>query len=99
MFPFIVFSLYFEDNTIINRDVFDTNFRKFENIYVGWGLKYVGEVYSPPIPPPPLMEYPSGSEITETLDPSPEEEQALKDDLEEQQAALEESEESEEDED
>ncbi|KAM4738623.1 radial spoke head protein 4 homolog A [Anableps anableps] len=70
--------------------------KKFENIYVGWGLKYVGEVYSPPIPPPPLMEYPSGSEIKEALDPTPEEEQALKDDLEEQQAALEEAEESEE---
>ncbi|KAM4575315.1 radial spoke head protein 4 homolog A [Fundulus diaphanus] len=69
--------------------------KKFENIYVGWGLKYVGEVYSPPVPPLPLKEYPSGSGITETLDPSPEEEQALKEDLEDQQAALEETEESE----
>uniref|UniRef100_A0A3Q2QPP9 Radial spoke head component 4A n=2 Tax=Fundulus heteroclitus TaxID=8078 RepID=A0A3Q2QPP9_FUNHE len=69
--------------------------KKFENIYVGWGLKYVGEVYSPPVPPLPLKEYPSESGITETLDPSPEEEQALKEDLEDQQAALEETEESE----
>uniref|UniRef100_A0A3Q2CXW7 Uncharacterized protein n=1 Tax=Cyprinodon variegatus TaxID=28743 RepID=A0A3Q2CXW7_CYPVA len=36
---------------------------KFENIYIGWGLKYIGEVYSPPIPPLPQKEYPSGSEI------------------------------------
>uniref|UniRef100_A0A096LWE2 Radial spoke head component 4A n=1 Tax=Poecilia formosa TaxID=48698 RepID=A0A096LWE2_POEFO len=73
--------------------------KKFENIYIGWGLKYVGEVYSPPIPPPPLMEYQNGPEITEGLDPTPEEEQALKEDLEEQQAALEEAEASEDDED
>ncbi|XP_008406405.1 radial spoke head protein 4 homolog A isoform X2 [Poecilia reticulata] len=73
--------------------------KKFENIYIGLGLKYVGEVYSPPIPPPPLMEYQNGPEITEGLDPTPEEEQALKEDLEEQQAALEEAEASEDDED
>ncbi|XP_026201856.1 radial spoke head protein 6 homolog A isoform X2 [Anabas testudineus] len=59
--------------------------KKFENIYVGWGLKYAGEGYSPPVPPPPQKEYPSGPEITEALDPSLEEEQALKDALEDQQ--------------
>ncbi|KAK2815991.1 hypothetical protein Q5P01_026458 [Channa striata] len=63
--------------------------KKFENFYVGWGLKYAGEGYSPPVPPPPEKEYPSGPEITETLDPSLEEEQALKEALEEQQAAQE----------
>ncbi|MEQ2310683.1 Radial spoke head protein 4 A [Ameca splendens] len=73
--------------------------KKFENIYVGWGLKYVGEVYTPPGPPLPLNEYPSGSEITELLDPSPEEEQDFKELLEEQEAVLEETEESEDDED
>ncbi|XP_062250705.1 radial spoke head protein 4 homolog A-like [Platichthys flesus] len=74
--------------------------KKFENIYVGWGLKYAGEGYSPPLPPQPQREYPSDSEITEALDPSLEEEQALKDVLEEHQDALEELEDTdEEDED
>ncbi|KAM7012159.1 radial spoke head protein 4 homolog A [Tautogolabrus adspersus] len=70
--------------------------KKFENYYVGWGLKYGGEGYSPPVPPLPQKEYPSGPEITESLDPSLEEEQALKEALEEQQAAQEEVEESDE---
>lgn len=61
--------------------------RKFENIYVGWGLKYAGEGYRPPIPPVPQKEYPSGPEITEALDPTLEEEEAFKEFLEEQQAA------------
>ncbi|KAM9357986.1 radial spoke head protein 4 homolog A [Symphorus nematophorus] len=63
--------------------------KKFENIYIGWGLKYAGEGYSPPVPPPPQREYPSGPEITEALDPQLEEELALKESLEEQQAAQE----------
>ncbi|XP_055083454.1 radial spoke head protein 4 homolog A [Periophthalmus magnuspinnatus] len=70
--------------------------KKFENIYIGWGLKYAGEGYSPPVPPPPQREYASGPEITEALDPVVEEEQALKDALEEQEAAREEMEEEEE---
>ncbi|XP_072244860.1 radial spoke head protein 4 homolog A isoform X1 [Leuresthes tenuis] len=70
--------------------------KKFENIYVGWGLKYAGEGYSPPVPPLPWAEYYSGPEITEALDPSLEEEQAMKEALEEQQAAQEEMEEEEE---
>ncbi|XP_053285925.1 radial spoke head protein 6 homolog A isoform X1 [Pleuronectes platessa] len=74
--------------------------KKFENIYVGWGLKYAGEGYSPPLPPQPQREYPSDSEITEALDPSLEEEQALKEVLEEQQDVQEELEDTdEEDED
>ncbi|XP_037624965.1 radial spoke head protein 6 homolog A [Sebastes umbrosus] len=74
--------------------------KKFENIYVGWGLKCTGEGYSPPVPPPPQNEYPSGPEITEALDPSLEEEQMLKEALEEQEAAQEELEDTdEEDED
>nr|XP_020512746.1 radial spoke head protein 6 homolog A-like isoform X1 [Labrus bergylta] len=68
--------------------------KKFENFYVGWGLKYGGEGYSPPVPPLPQKEYSSGPEITESLDPSLEEEQALKEALEEQQAAQEEVEDS-----
>ncbi|XP_059196463.1 radial spoke head protein 6 homolog A [Centropristis striata] len=72
--------------------------KKFENIYVGWGLKYAGEGYSPPVPPPPQKQYQSGPEITECLDPSVEEEQVLKEALEEQQAAQEEMEDSDEEE-
>lgn len=56
-------------------------------MYVGWGLKYAGEGYRPPIPPVPQKEYPSGPEITEALDPTLEEEEAFKEFLEEQQAA------------
>ncbi|XP_049444384.1 radial spoke head protein 6 homolog A [Epinephelus fuscoguttatus] len=70
--------------------------KKFENIYVGWGLKYAGEGYGPPVPPLPQKEYPSGPQITEALDPSLEDEQMLKDALEEQQDAQEEMEASDE---
>lgn len=52
--------------------------RKFENVYVGWGQKYSSENYSPPAPPVPQEEYPSGPEITEVDDPTVEEENALK---------------------
>lgn len=72
--------------------------KKFDNMYVGWGLKYAGGGYSPPVPPLPQKEYPSGSEITEALDPSLEEEQALKEALEEQQAIREKMEETDEEE-
>ncbi|XP_061635245.1 radial spoke head protein 4 homolog A isoform X2 [Phyllopteryx taeniolatus] len=61
--------------------------KKFENIYVGWGLKYPGDGYSPLLPPPPQNEYPSAPEITEDVDPTVEEEQALQDALDEKQAA------------
>uniref|UniRef100_A0A1A8IXR5 Radial spoke head 4 homolog A n=1 Tax=Nothobranchius kuhntae TaxID=321403 RepID=A0A1A8IXR5_NOTKU len=74
--------------------------KEFVNIYIGRGLKCVGEEYSPPLPPPPQEEYPIGSEVTEKLDPQVEEEQALS--LEGQQEASEgtvESEEGDEDED
>lgn len=50
------------------------------------------------MPPQPQSEYPSGPEITEALDPTVEEEQALKAALEEQTADLEETEELEDDE-
>ncbi|XP_068176323.1 radial spoke head protein 6 homolog A-like [Antennarius striatus] len=63
--------------------------KKFENIYIGWGVKYNGGGYSPSVPPLPQNEYPSGPEITEDVDPSPEEEQDLKESLEEQQASQE----------
>lgn len=63
--------------------------RKFENIYIGWGLKFLGEAFNPAMPPPPEPEYPSGPEITEALDPTLQEEEALKEAQEERQAALE----------
>lgn len=50
-------------------------------------MKYTGQGYSPPLPPPPQKEYPSEPEVTEALDPTVEEEQVLEDALEEQQAA------------
>ncbi|GLD72950.1 radial spoke head protein 6 homolog A [Lates japonicus] len=48
-----------------------------ENIYVGWGLKYAGKGTAH-LSPTTMAEYPSGLEITELLDPSLEEEQALR---------------------
>ncbi|KAM3619548.1 uncharacterized protein V6R79_010022 [Siganus canaliculatus] len=74
---------------------------KFENIYVGWGLKYAGEGHNPTIPPLPQKEYPSGPDITEVLDPSVEEEEALKgqqEELDEQNEEDEDEEEEDEDE-
>ncbi|KAM8889008.1 radial spoke head protein 4 homolog A-like isoform 1-T1 [Synchiropus picturatus] len=44
--------------------------KAFENIYIGWGQKYSGEGYSPPVPPLPEKEYMGGPEITEDVDPS-----------------------------
>ena len=70
--------------------------RKFENVYVGWGQKYSSENYSPPAPPAPQEEYPSGPEITEVDDPTVEEENALR---AAQQEAFEEAEDEGEDED
>ncbi|XP_045546027.1 radial spoke head protein 6 homolog A isoform X1 [Salmo salar] len=66
--------------------------KKFENIYFGWGLKFAGEAYTPTFPTMPQREYTSGPEITEALDPSLEEEQALKAALEEQKTAQDETE-------
>ena len=70
--------------------------RKFENIYIGWGQKYNAENYSPPAPPMTQEEYPSGPEITETEDPTVEQERALKAAQQEALEAEEEEEESEE---
>ncbi|KAK2519915.1 radial spoke head 4 a-like protein [Columba guinea] len=69
--------------------------RNFDNIYFGWGHKYSSENHSPMLPPPVQTEYPSGPEITETTDPTVEEEQAFK---AAQEKALAESEEEEEEE-
>lgn len=53
-------------------------YRKFENLYIGWGHKYSPDSYTPPVPPPVCQEYPSGPEITEMDDPSVEEEEAFR---------------------
>ena len=47
-------------------------------MYVGAGHKYTQDNYSPPPPPPIAEEFPSGPEITEAEDPTPEEEAALR---------------------
>ncbi len=52
-------------------------FRKFENVYIGYGHKYSAENYSPAQPAEICEEFPSGKEITEADDPTPEEEAAL----------------------
>ena len=48
----------------------------FENIYIGWGHKYSAINYSPPAVVPVQAEYTRGPEITEAVDPTPEEEKA-----------------------
>lgn len=53
------------------------NGRRFENIYIGWGLKYNADNYSPPAPPKFESEYIIGAEVTEIEDPTVEEEQAF----------------------
>lgn len=63
-------------------------------MYIGHGLKYSAENYSPPPPPAVQDEYPSGPEITEAEDPTVEQERALQ---AAQQEALEAEEEEESD--
>ncbi|KAL4601472.1 hypothetical protein GN956_G25896 [Arapaima gigas] len=68
--------------------------KKFENIYIGWGLKFTGEGYKPPVLPPTQV-YPNGPEIMEDLDVSLKEKQAMRTTLEEQRGTQEETEEPE----
>jgi len=53
------------------------SYRKFDNVYIGYGLKYSSENYSPPAPPAAQEEFPSGPDITEAEDPTVEQERAL----------------------
>ncbi|NXF96809.1 RSH4A protein, partial [Eubucco bourcierii] len=69
--------------------------RKFDNIYFGWGHKYSPENHTPALPLPVQAEYPSGPEITETRDPTVEEELAFKASKEEALDAAEEEEDEE----
>lgn len=73
--------------------------KKFENIYIGWGHKYSAENYSPQPPPAIQEEFPSGPEITEAEDPTPEEEAALRAAEQEAMEAAEEMEDEEDDDD
>ncbi|NXY65417.1 RSH4A protein, partial [Callaeas wilsoni] len=66
--------------------------RKFENIYFGWGHKYSPESHTPALPLPVQAEFPSGPGITETVDPTVEEEMAFKAAQEEALAEAEEEE-------
>ena len=73
--------------------------RDFENVYIGYGHKYSIENYSPPPPPAVQEEFPSGPEISEHADPTPEEEAAYRAAQQEAAEAEEALEEEEEDED
>ncbi|WAR19877.1 RSH4A-like protein [Mya arenaria] len=70
--------------------------KKFENVYVGHGHKYSQDNYSPPSVPAIMEEFPSGPEITEAEDPTPEEEAALRAARQEAAEAAEDMEEAEE---
>ena len=66
-------------------------------MYIGHGHKYSSETYSPQPAPAIQEEFPSGPEITEVEDPTPEEEAALQAAKIEAAEAAEEMEEGEED--
>jgi len=73
--------------------------KKFENVYIGWGHKYATDNFSPAPVPGIQEEFPSGPEITEVEDPTPEEEAALRAAQQEAAENAEEMEEGEEEED
>ena len=73
--------------------------RKFENIYIGWGLKYSPRPFNPALPPTVEEEFPMGADIAETTDPTVEQEKALKAAQEEEQAQMDEEEEPDEESD
>lgn len=52
--------------------------KTFENVYIGWGHKYCTENFSPEAPPAIQEEFPSGPEISEVDDPTPEQEAELR---------------------
>jgi radial spoke head protein 4A len=73
--------------------------RKFENVYVGWGLKYQPGCFQPQLPSPGEKEHPKDETISEIDDPTPEEEAALRAAQEGAEQEEEEEEEEEEDDD
>ncbi|CAH8468902.1 unnamed protein product [Schistosoma rodhaini] len=52
--------------------------KRFENIYVGWGLKSVTSGFQPQVQPVEMNEYQEVSGFNETTDPTPQEEAALR---------------------
>ncbi|CAH8454295.1 unnamed protein product [Schistosoma guineensis] len=52
--------------------------RRFENIYVGWGLKSVTSGFQPQVQPIEMDEYQEVSGFNEATDPTPQEEAALR---------------------
>ncbi|CAH1982989.1 unnamed protein product [Acanthoscelides obtectus] len=54
---------------------FSTQGKMFQNVYLGFGLKYLPQNYSPLPLPPVQQEYPSGPEIMEIMDPTGAEEE------------------------
>ncbi len=68
-------------------------YRKFENIYIGWGTKYSARPFNPKLPPQIQEEFPAGADITEIADPTAEQEKALKAAQEEAQANMDQEEE------
>ncbi|CAH8573286.1 unnamed protein product [Dicrocoelium dendriticum] len=52
--------------------------RKFENIYIGWGSKTTGTAFQPYLPPDVMSEYQDTPEVIEIIDPTPEDEAALR---------------------
>ena len=89
-------------------------YRTFDNVYIGWGLKYSAVPFNPELPPPVQQEVPAGPhthththththisrnagpDVTETTDPTVEQEEALHKAQEEAQEAMEGEEEPEE---
>lgn len=61
-------------------------FRFFENLYVGFGQKALPNNFEPAIPEFPMSEFPTGPEVIETEDPSPETEAAIRAAMKEQEA-------------
>ncbi|KAA3680749.1 radial spoke head protein 4A [Paragonimus westermani] len=52
--------------------------KQFENIYIGWGQKSVGPGYQAYLPPDVLCEYTDAPDVTEAVDPTAEDEAALR---------------------
>lgn len=48
---------------------------KFQNVYIGGGHKYSSKPYSPPQPPTAQVEFAIDESVTETVDPTREEEE------------------------
>ncbi|KAF3424064.1 hypothetical protein E2986_07360 [Frieseomelitta varia] len=52
--------------------------KRFANVYIGWGHKYIAYNYSPPFMPPVQDQYKIGPEIMEIQDPTFEQEEAYR---------------------